>query len=100
MLTTTARSAELCLRTGPGRFRKVMWYGYGAQYGNDIGRNRAENTLNFSWMEVFVVEFHEFWGSLFKGQGSDLPSKRERARWRNWQREQPRESNAIGPAIN
>ena len=32
--------AQLLLRTGPGRFKRVMWYHVGVGYGNDIEGHR------------------------------------------------------------
>lgn len=52
--------AELDIRTGPGRYRKVMWFSYQTGYGNDL-----ENKPVYDWNEVYVAEFNEFFGPLY-----------------------------------
>lgn len=48
------------IRTGPGRYRKVMWFSYQTGYGNDL-----ENKPVYDWNEVYVAEFNEFFGPLY-----------------------------------
>ena len=55
------------LRTGPGRFKKVMLYEYGSTFGNDLGDSQRANRLYWKWEEVFVAHFVEFFGPLFQG---------------------------------
>ena len=54
------------LRTGPGRFRKVMWYDYSHAYGNDLCDNKQGNTIHLNWEEAYVAEFVEFFGRLYQ----------------------------------
>lgn len=93
-------SAELCVRTGPGRFRKVLWYVYGSQYGNDLVRDGREPSIKYSWAEYFVADFYEFLGPLFRGQGNDLVSEEEQEWARKWHLEHPHDPDRIGPAID
>ena len=78
-LTAGLYRAELDLRTGHGRYRKVMRYEYGKTYGNDLSANKTcrknpceagcrckhPNSPIYEWEEVFVAEFYEFFGRLF-----------------------------------
>ncbi|SPO05249.1 uncharacterized protein DNG_07936 [Cephalotrichum gorgonifer] len=54
--------AELDMRTGSGRYRKVMRYNYGHSYGNDL----AYHWLSNIWRESLVAEFEEYFGCLFQ----------------------------------
>lgn len=54
------------LRTGPGRYRKVLSYIYKMEYGNDLNdANRKENPAAI-WRESYVADFTEFYGPLFQ----------------------------------
>ena len=54
------------LRTGPGRYRKVMSYEYKLHYGNDLNNAHQKDYVTTTWEESFVADFTEFFGRLFQ----------------------------------